>query len=112
MYLENVVSFHASESSPKVNARMSDTADTKASPNENTSDAPNSETQGIAHKVNGPRWIVIVIGILLLTFLYALDNTKVANVRPSIIASLGQIEKLPWVSVAYAVGEVGSNPFW
>ena len=55
----------------------------------------------------------MVISIALSTFLYALDNnTIVANIRPSITHSLRQIEKLPWISVAYAVGEVGSNPFW
>ncbi|KAL8949410.1 MAG: hypothetical protein Q9222_004479 [Ikaeria aurantiellina] len=65
-----------------------------------------------ARKIKGARWILVVIAILSSTFLYALDNTIVANIRPSIIGSLGQIEKLPWISVAYAAGEVGSNPFW
>lgn len=63
-------------------------------------------------EIGGLRWAMVVAAILSSTFLYALDNTIVANIRPSIVVSLGQINKLPWVSVAYAVGEVGSNPFW
>ena len=63
-------------------------------------------------KIQRLRWNVVVITIVSSTFLYALDNTIVVNIRPSIIHPLGQIEKLPWISVAYAVGEVGSNPFW
>jgi len=63
-------------------------------------------------KLGGISWMILVIALLSTTFLYALDNTIVANIRPSIVKSLGEIDKLPWVSVAYAVGEVGSNPFW
>lgn len=70
------------------------------------------ESEENFQKLTGIRWAAVVISILSSTFLYALDNTIVANIRPSIIKSLGQIEKLPWVSVAYAAGEVGSNPFW
>ena len=65
-----------------------------------------------SREIKGVRWVIVVIAILSSTFLYALDNTVVANIRPSIIKSLGQIQKLPWISVAYAVGEVGSSPFW
>ena len=63
-------------------------------------------------EILGLRWVLVVTAVLSTTFLYALDNTIVANIRPSIILSLGHINKLPWMSVAYAVGEVGSNPFW
>ena len=56
--------------------------------------------------------MLVVAAILSSTFLYALDNTIVANIRPRTILSLGHIHTLPWMSVAYAVGEVGSNPFW
>ncbi|KAL9640599.1 MAG: hypothetical protein Q9204_000655 [Flavoplaca sp. TL-2023a] len=72
----------------------------------------NIGVQEDARDIKSVRWVVVVTAILSSTFLYALDNTIVANIRPSIIESLGEIEKLPWVSVAYAAGEVGSNPFW
>ena len=71
-----------------------------------------SASQKVVRNLKGIRWVVVVTAILSSTFLYALDNTIVANIRPSIIQTLGEIEKLPWVSVAYAAGEVGSNPFW
>ena len=70
------------------------------------------EVEESPRELKGLRWNIVVITVLSSTFLYALDNTIVANIRPSIIQSLGQIDKLPWISVAYAVGEVGSNPFW
>jgi hypothetical protein len=42
-------------------------------------------------------------------FLFALDNTIVANVQPSIIESLGHVDMLPWVSVSYPLGVVALN---
>ena len=63
-------------------------------------------------QLRGPLWAFLVLAILCSTFLYALDNTVIATTRPSIVDSFGHVDKLPWVSVAYAVGEVGSNPFW
>ena len=62
--------------------------------------------------LTGPPWAGLTLAILSSTFLYALDNTIVANIRPSIIHDLGHIEKLPWISVAYALGETSSNPLW
>ena len=77
-----------------------------------TPSSPEHKAKESSRQIKGVRWVLVVIAILSSTFLYALDNTVVANIRPSIIKSLGQIEKLPWISVAYAVGEVGSSPFW
>ncbi|KAL8786818.1 MAG: hypothetical protein Q9213_002555 [Squamulea squamosa] len=71
-----------------------------------------SESNKDTRDIKNIRWVIVVTAILSSTFLYALDNTIVANIRPSMIETLGEIEKLPWVSVAYAAGEVGSNPFW
>lgn len=62
--------------------------------------------------VTGISWAIVVISVLSSTFLYAFDNTVMANVRPSIISTFGQIDLLPWISVSYPLGEVGSNPLW
>lgn len=98
----------ASRSDPELSIAVNQKAGTK----EQNSDVDKNGTLENTRDIKGLHWVVVVVAILLSTFLYALDNTIVANIRPSIIASLGQIQKLPWVSVAYAVGEVGSNPFW
>jgi hypothetical protein len=63
-------------------------------------------------KIRGLRWAIVIVAIISSTFLYSLDNTIMANIRPGIIESLGHIEMLPWMSVSYPLGEVGSCPFW
>lgn len=63
--------------------------------------------------IKGARWAVIVLSVLSSTFLYALDNTVTANVRPSMIETFGnRVEWLTWLSVSYPMGEVGMNPLW
>jgi hypothetical protein len=63
-------------------------------------------------KITGIAWVVVVLAVLSSTFLYALDNTIMANVRPNIIASFDRIDMLPWLSISYPMGEIGSNPLW
>ncbi|KAI0415234.1 MFS general substrate transporter [Xylaria grammica] len=63
-------------------------------------------------KIKGIAWFIVIVAVLSSTFLYALDNTVVANVRPSIVEAFGRIDVLTWLSVAYPMGEVGSNPLW
>lgn len=57
-------------------------------------------------------WILVLISILSAVFLFALDNTVVADIQPKIINLFGEIEKLPWASVAFALGAVAVNLFW
>ncbi|KAL8697937.1 MAG: hypothetical protein Q9201_006842 [Fulgogasparrea decipioides] len=59
--------------------------------------------------VTGFLWVLIVISILSTTFLFALDNTIVADVQPAIIERFGSISKLPWLSVAFLVAAAGTN---
>ncbi|KAK7744557.1 hypothetical protein SLS53_003442 [Cytospora paraplurivora] len=56
-------------------------------------------------------WFFVVSSLLAALFLFALDNTIVANVQENIIYTLGGIEKLPWISVAFALGAVATNLF-
>jgi hypothetical protein len=51
-------------------------------------------------------WICVVVSILSSIFLFALDNTIVADIQPKVIQTLGDIEKLPWVSVSFALGGI------
>ncbi|KAI0383337.1 putative efflux pump antibiotic resistance protein [Hypomontagnella monticulosa] len=63
-------------------------------------------------EVKGVLWFLVVVAVLSATFLYALDNTVMANVRPSIVETFDRIDMLPWLSVSYPMGEVGANPLW
>ncbi|GAB1312796.1 hypothetical protein MFIFM68171_03006 [Madurella fahalii] len=75
--------------------------------------ASDADTGGARRKWTTVRWIIVIVAILSSTFLYALDNTITANIRPSMIAALGnRIDMLPWLSVSYPMGEVGTNPLW
>ena len=56
-------------------------------------------------------WICVVISLLFSMFLFSLDNVIVADIQPNIIKTLGNIEKLPWVSVAYALDATAVNLF-
>ncbi|KAI0181680.1 MFS general substrate transporter [Hypoxylon sp. FL1284] len=66
----------------------------------------------ITRKVTGIRWFIVITAVLSSTFLYALDNTVTANVRPSMVETFGRTDILTWLSVSYPMGEVGSNPVW
>jgi hypothetical protein len=66
----------------------------------------------VQRKIIGLSWAVVVVALISSTFLYALDNTVLATVRPSMVKSLGRIDLLAWISAAYPMTEVGSNPLW
>ncbi|KAH8903793.1 putative MFS drug efflux transporter [Coniochaeta sp. PMI_546] len=59
--------------------------------------------------VSGLRWLVIVLAILSSTFLFALDNTVVADVEPKIILQFGAVDKLAWISAAFIMAAVSTN---
>jgi hypothetical protein len=65
-----------------------------------------------ARQLRGVLWVVVVIAVISPFFLFALDNTIVADVQPKIVDTLGEIEKLPWLSVAFALGAVSVNLIW
>jgi MFS family permease len=61
--------------------------------------------------VDAPRglsWVLVVIAILSSTFLFAIDNTIVADVQPTIVERFDSIEQLPWLSVAFLLGVVAT----
>ncbi|RFU31810.1 hypothetical protein B7463_g4518, partial [Scytalidium lignicola] len=57
-------------------------------------------------------WLMVLIAILSSSFLYALDNTVVADVQPSIIKTFGEISKLPWLSVSFLLSAVTTILIW
>ncbi|KAI9653648.1 MAG: hypothetical protein M1821_006995 [Bathelium mastoideum] len=57
-------------------------------------------------------WALLVGGVLGATFLFAFDNTIVADIQPHIVQDLGEIQKLPWITVAFELGAASANLFW
>lgn len=62
--------------------------------------------------VHGFKWVFAVCSVLASTFLFALDNTIVADVQPAIVERFGEVNKLPWLSVAFLVAAAGTNLVW
>ena len=49
-----------------------------------------------------------MVAVYVTAFLYGLVTTIAADVQPAIVASLGGIEKLTWIGVAFPLGSVAS----
>ena len=62
--------------------------------------------------IHGVKWAFAVVSVLASTFLFALDNTIVADIQPAIIQRFGDVDKLPWLAVAFLVAAAGTNLFW
>ncbi|KAI0468801.1 major facilitator superfamily transporter [Xylaria cf. heliscus] len=62
-------------------------------------------------QLHGWKWAVAYTSILSVTFLFALDNTIVAAIQPSILEAFGQVELLPWIGVAFALGSTAILPW-
>ncbi|GFF55161.1 putative HC-toxin efflux carrier TOXA [Aspergillus udagawae] len=63
-------------------------------------------------EISGWKWFLVVLAIYSSQFLFALDNTIVANVQPVIVSDFKSVEKLPWISVAFLIGAAGTNLIW
>jgi MFS family permease len=62
--------------------------------------------------ITGWKWGVVVAAILSSTFLFALDNTIVADVQPVIVTHFNSVGKLSWLSVAFLIGAAATNLVW
>ncbi|KAH8653989.1 major facilitator superfamily domain-containing protein [Tricladium varicosporioides] len=62
--------------------------------------------------ISGLKWALVVFSILSSTFLFALDNTIVADVQPVIITHFNSVGKLTWLSVAFLIGAASTNLVW
>lgn len=70
------------------------------------------EPEPSPRNVHGFKWVFAVSSVLASTFLFALDNTIVADVQPAIVERFGEVNKLPWLSVAFLVAAAGTNLVW
>ncbi|CAG8953680.1 hypothetical protein HYFRA_00006569 [Hymenoscyphus fraxineus] len=68
--------------------------------------------QGPPRDIGGIRWAIVVLSILSSTFLFALDNTIVADIQPVIVTQFNSVAKLTWLSVAFLIGAASTNLFW
>ncbi|KAK1143627.1 hypothetical protein N8T08_006237 [Aspergillus melleus] len=63
-------------------------------------------------EIHGISWVLVVMSIISCVFLFALDNTSVADVQPAIIKEFGDLEMLPWISVAFLIGAASTLLAW
>lgn len=49
--------------------------------------------------------------MLSTTFLFAIDNTIVANIQPSIIDVFGHIDLMPWIGTGFGLGSMAVLPW-
>jgi hypothetical protein len=82
-----------------------DTLVEKSQPHDPKAEEPPRTVKGFA-------WALVVLAILSSTFLFALDNTVVADVQPAIVERFADIAKLPWLSVAFLLGTVSTILIW
>ncbi|KAI8965612.1 MFS general substrate transporter [Daldinia sp. FL1419] len=60
--------------------------------------------------IRGFKWFLIYSSLLSTVLFYALDSTIVADIQPSIINTLGEPEKLPWIGVGLFLGALNILP--
>ncbi|KAJ0416590.1 major facilitator superfamily domain-containing protein [Aspergillus carlsbadensis] len=65
-----------------------------------------------ARQARSKSWFLVTFSLLVALFLFALNSTIAANVQPGIIETLGESEKLPWISVAFALGGIATDLSW
>jgi hypothetical protein len=59
--------------------------------------------------IKGSRWALVVSAVLSSLFLFALDNTIVADVQSAITETFGDIGKISWLGVAFLLGAASTN---
>jgi MFS family permease len=59
-------------------------------------------------QISNLRWFNVCVGLYLTAFLYGLDSTIAADVQGPILASLGDLNMLPWVGTGFLLGSVAT----
>ena len=57
-------------------------------------------------------WFFVSFSVICATFLFSLDTTIVADLQPALVRDLGEIQKLPWISVSFAASATGTCLLW
>ncbi|KAJ6124924.1 hypothetical protein N7471_012241 [Penicillium samsonianum] len=61
--------------------------------------------------IHGWKWAIAYTSMISTTFLFALDNTIVADIQPAILDIFGQVSLLPWIGVGFALGTMCVLPW-
>ncbi|KAF9884963.1 hypothetical protein FE257_000873 [Aspergillus nanangensis] len=75
-----------------------------------SSESASEETKS-PRSLHGWKWATAYGSMLSTTFLFALDNTIVADIQPAILERFGYVELLPWIGVAFALGTMTILPW-
>lgn len=70
------------------------------------------EAQAPPRDISGWKWVMVIIAIYSSQFLFALDNTIVANVQPVIVEHFDSVGKLAWLSVSFNMAAASTNSVW
>ncbi|MCJ1303209.1 hypothetical protein MMC08_006017 [Hypocenomyce scalaris] len=68
--------------------------------------------ENVRTRVSMPVWVLIIITVLSSTFLFSLDNTIVADIQPAVIKTLGEVDKLSWLGVAFVLASSSTITTW
>ncbi len=106
------VSPHSSNASTQLKPGSDTALHSEPDGDEANEKAPPGDQPGQVRAVTGIKWFLTVSSILSSTFLYALDQTVVADVEPKIVERFGEIQKLPWLPIAFLLAAVSTNLIW
>ncbi|KAB5572498.1 major facilitator superfamily domain-containing protein [Coniochaeta sp. 2T2.1] len=56
--------------------------------------------------ISGWRWFIVYTSLMSTVLLFALDNTIVATIQPSIVETFNDQQSLAWIGVSFVVGQV------
>jgi len=60
-----------------------------------------TSSQPITHRPTGIKWFLIIFSILVGLFLFALDNTIVADIQPAIVEEFNSVDKIAWLASGF-----------
>ncbi|OHX00520.1 hc-toxin efflux carrier [Colletotrichum incanum] len=63
-------------------------------------------------KVHGAKWVLVICALLSALFLYALDNTVVANVQAKVVQTYQRVDLVPWLGVSFALASAATTLPW
>ncbi|EEP76519.1 predicted protein [Uncinocarpus reesii 1704] len=78
---------------------------------ENGVEPAENDKEESPRQLHGIKWAIAYISMLSTTFLFALDNTVVADIQPAILEDFGEIELLPWIGTGFALGSMCILPW-
>ncbi|GJD00289.1 MFS drug efflux [Colletotrichum higginsianum] len=65
-----------------------------------------------ARTIHGVKWFLVVCALLSALFLYALDNTVVANVQAKIVQTYHRVDLVPWLGLSFALASAATTLPW